>query len=66
MSAANYSHFTKGSSNPGQNTAEIGKNLSFVREITVVEVVRAQVAFNSIYLIFKYSHKLDISLTPRI
>ena len=66
MAGANYSHFAKGSSNPDQNTAVIGRNLSFVREITVIEVVKAQVAFNSIYFIYKDSHKLDISLTPQI
>ena len=66
MAGANYSHFAKGSSNPDQNTAVIGRNWSFVRVITAIEVVRAQVAFNSIYLIYKYSHKIDISLTSRI
>jgi hypothetical protein len=38
MAGANYSHFAKGSSNPDQNTAVIGRNLSFVRGEAVAKV----------------------------
>jgi hypothetical protein len=66
MSGARDSHFAKGSSNPGQNTAVIGRNLSLVREITVIEIVKAQVSFNSNYLIYLDNHKINIRLRLRI
>jgi hypothetical protein len=36
IAGANDSHFAKDSSSPGRNTAVIGRNLSLVREITVI------------------------------
>jgi hypothetical protein len=40
MAVANDSHFAKDFSNPGQNTAEIGRNWSFVRGDTVAETAK--------------------------
>ena len=53
MSGANDSHFAKDFSNPGQNIAEIGRNWSFVRGVTVTKIAKV-IASQAFHLIDLY------------